>query len=131
MIWHRLLDSIDANGPTFIEYLAVTSYIPELIGGLLGALVGAAVAAEVGGVVNVITSGFGLVGSANIFVSVAGIIGGFLLGAKESTVAIDLGGDHFRVTGSSSPTWHDALGIVCENYSAAMPPQLPTSPLPV
>ena len=213
VIWHRLLDSIDANGATFIEYLAVTYYIPELIGGLLGALVGAAVAAEVGGVVNVITSGFSLVGSANIFVSVAGIIGGFLLGAKESTVAIDLGGakqvlawsshawdqlrahldagepwplglvaphedptqshqvvatgyddlgpgkatvhfydnsvdtfdvgvtrdwlsfdltgDHFRVTGSSSPTWHDALGIVCEKYSAAMPPQLPTSPLPV
>ena len=69
-IWQRLLDSIAANGSTFLEYLAVTYYIPELIGGVLGALVGAAVAAEVGGVVNVITSGFSLVGSANIFVSV-------------------------------------------------------------
>ena len=211
-IWQRLLDSIAANGSTFLEYLAVTYYIPELIGGVLGALVGAAVAAEVGGVVNVITSGFSLVGSANIFVSAIGIIGGFLLGEKESTVAIDLGGakqvlawsshawstlrahldagqpwalglvaadtnpteshqvvatgyddlgpgkvklhlydncedtfhvgvprdwlsfdltgDHFVVTGASAAKWTSALGIICEDYSPASAPQLPTSALP-
>ena len=124
-IWRRLLDSLTANGSTYLKYLVTLHILPGLVGGALGAIVGAAVGSSVG------VAGGAAEGSV-IGGPVGGVIGGIAGGvigavAGGDTIVIDLGGskklmewsreawNHLKIHLDAGEAW--PIGIVSNSVN--------------